>query len=283
MISQTQVNMELDDASFRAISDLAYRESGLTLVAEKATMIQSRLRHRLRVLGIENFPAYCTLIGSDDGLEERRHLISALTTNVSHFFRESHHFETLKDLLDARLQHLRAGGQMRIWSAGCSNGQEAVSVAMTMLEHAPDVAELDVRILATDIDQEVVGFARAGTYAERLMGGVPDELRRRYFETRPGADGETEYATTETVRRMIRFNELNLLKTWPMTRPFDLIMCRNVVIYFDAQTQEGLWPRFHKALKPGGMLFLGHSERISDPSQYRFDCVGPTTYAPAAS
>ncbi|WP_299875590.1 protein-glutamate O-methyltransferase CheR [uncultured Sulfitobacter sp.] len=280
MNSPAQVNMQLDDASFRAISDLAYRESGLTLVAEKATMIQSRLRHRLRALGIDSFPDYCTLIGSDDGVQERRHLISALTTNVSHFFREKHHFETLKKMLDTRLPHLRAGGQMRIWSAGCSNGQEAVSAVMTLLEHAPEVADLDLRILATDIDPEVVSFARAGTYAERLMGGVPDPLRARYFEAGAGAEGEQEYTTKDLVRRMIRFNELNLLKPWPMTRPFDLIMCRNVVIYFDAQTQTALWPRFHKTLKPDGMLFLGHSERISDPSTYKFDCVGPTTYAP---
>lgn len=281
MSSQAQANHQLDDASFRAIADLAYRESGLTLVAEKATMIQSRLRHRLRALGIDSFPDYCTLIGSDKGLTERRHLISALTTNVSHFFREKHHFDTLETLLASRLPHLRAGGQMRIWSAGCSNGQEAVSAVMTMLEHAPDVAELDLRILATDIDPQVVGFARAGIYPERLMAGVPDALRAKYFEPADGTEPETYYATATSVRQMIRFNELNLLTKWPMTRPFDLIMCRNVVIYFDADTQAGLWPRFHKALKPDGMLFLGHSERISDPSHYGFECTGPTTYAPA--
>lgn len=282
MNSQAQANHQLDDASFRAIADLAYRESGLTLVAEKATMIQSRLRHRLRALGIDSFSDYCRLIGSDNGQTERRHLISALTTNVSHFFREKHHFGTLATLLDNRLPHLRAGGQMRIWSAGCSNGQEAVSAVMAMLEHTPEVADLDVRILATDIDPQVVGFARAGVYPERLMGGVPDTLRAKFFEPANGSEGETHYATTSCIRQMIRFNELNLLTKWPMSRPFDLIMCRNVVIYFDAETQSGLWPRFRKALKPDGLLFLGHSERISDPSHYGFDCTGPTTYAPAA-
>lgn len=282
MNAKAHTNLQLDAASFRAIADLAYRESGLTLVEEKATMIQSRLRQRLRALGLSNFQDYCTLIGSDDGHTERRHLISALTTNVSHFFRESHHFETLAAVLENRLPHLRAGGTMRIWSAGCSNGQEAVSALITLLEHAPEVANLDLRILGTDIDPKVVAFARAGVYPDRLMGGVSDALRAKYFTNANTADGEAEYATNEMIRRMIRFNELNLLGQWPMARPFDLILCRNVVIYFDAQTQAALWPRFRKVLKSDGLLFLGHSERISDPARFGFDCTGPTTYAPLA-
>ena len=186
----------------------------------------------------------------------------------------------METLLPARLPHLRAGGQMRIWSAGCSNGQEAASAVMTLLERAPEVANLDVRILATDIDLEVVGFARAGIYPERLMGGGPESLRLMNFVPSDSCDGEAQISTKAFMRQMIRFNELNLLAKWPMTRPFDLILCRNVVIYFDGQTQAALWPRFHKALKPDGVLFLGHSERIADPSLYKFDCIGPTTYAP---
>lgn len=278
--SGNQANLTLDDASFRAIAELAYRESGLTLVAEKATMIQSRLRHRLRALGIDSFSEYCSLIGSDNGENERRHLISALTTNVSHFFREKRHFDAIEAILDKRLPHLRAGGQMRIWSAGCSNGQEATSAVITMMEHAPEVENLDVRILATDIDPEVVGFARAGVYPERLIGGVPEALRSKYFDTSNCAEGEPLYTTKNMIRNMIRFNQLNLLTKWPMNRPFDIILCRNVVIYFDAETQATLWPRFHNTLKPDGVLFLGHSERIADPSQYKFNCIGPTSYAP---
>jgi chemotaxis protein methyltransferase CheR len=282
MSTDVQDQMQLDPASFRAIADLAYRESGLTLVEEKATMIQSRLRHRLRALGLQSFNAYCDLIGSDAGRDERRQLISALTTNVSHFFREKHHFDTLVQAFQRRLPHLRAGGQLRIWSAGCSNGQEAVSAMITLLEHCPELTNMDLRILGTDIDPQVVAFARAGIYPDRLMGGVPQDLRQKYFDRSEGPEGEALFTVSPRIRQMIRFNELNLLTKWPMSRPFDLIFCRNVVIYFDAVTQANLWPRFHKALKPDGLLFLGHSERITDPARVGFDCTGPTTYAPRA-
>lgn len=269
---------QLDSASFHAIADLAYRESGLTLVEEKASMIQSRLRHRLRALKISDFPSYCTLVNSDEGLDERQHLISALTTNVSHFFRENHHFETLCAQLDAALPRLRAGGQMRIWSAGSSNGQEALSTAMVLLEHAPDIAKLDLRILGTDIDTEVIGFSRQGIYPERLMGGVSDALRAKYFIKHGTTQADAAYEAGPALTNLIRYNTLNLLADWPMKRQFDVIFCRNVVIYFDLKTQRGLWPRFRKALTPDGVLFLGHSERIADPASFGFICTNPTTY-----
>ncbi|MEM6941811.1 MAG: protein-glutamate O-methyltransferase [Pseudomonadota bacterium] len=268
----------LDPTSFRAIADLAYRESGLTLVEEKSSMIQSRLRHRLRDLGLPSFEAYCALVTSEAGAGERRHLISALTTNVSHFFRESHHFDTLKEMLNQKLPYLRQGGEMRVWSAGSSNGQEALSMAMTALEHVPDIEKLDFRILGTDIDPEVVSFARAAVYPERLMGGVPPALRQSYFQMATGSDGEACYQAKANVRRLITFNELNLLADWPMRRHFDVIFCRNVVIYFDQETQMKLWPRYHKALTSRGVLLLGHSERIADPPAFGFECTGPTTY-----
>lgn len=270
--------MTLDDASFRAIADLAYRESGLTLVAEKSSMIQSRLRHRLRDLGLNSFPAYCKLVQSDDGASERRHLISALTTNVSHFFRENHHFESLREEVRKKLPLLRQGGEMRIWSAGCSNGQEATSIAITLLELEPEIDKLNVRILATDIDPEVVAFARRALYPERLMGGVPQTLMEKYFIQLMDADNQPAFQAQQKIRQMIQVNELNLLAEWPMRKRFDLIFCRNVVIYFDQKTQNALWPRYHKALAPEGILYLGHSERIADPRAFGFSCTGPTTY-----
>ncbi len=272
----------LDAKSFKTIADLAYRESGLTLVAEKSSMVQSRLRHRLRDLGLASFSAYCDLIQSDAGRVERGHLISALTTNVSHFFRERHHFETLSNELDRLLPRLRMGGAMRIWSAGCSNGQEALSAAVTMLEHTPTIHEMDLLILATDIDPQVVQFARHGVYPERLMGGVPAHLRAKYFRQN-GAGDDTTYEAVPAVRDMVRYNQLNLLGDWPMSRAFDVIFCRNVVIYFDVATQEKLWPRFRQALDPVGVMFLGHSERIIEPPKYGLTCTGPNTYRPQVS
>lgn len=274
---------ELDPASFRAIAELAYRESGLTLVKEKHAMIRSRLRHRLRALGLSDFSSYSALLQSEAGLRERRHLVSALTTNVSHFFREAHHFKTLRADFERRLPDLRSGGTMRIWSAGCSNGQEALSAAMTMLECSADVGQLDLRILGTDIDTQVIEFARKGNYPARLMRAVPNDILSKYFERLETQGAEEVYATGPAVREMVRFNTLNLLAAWPMRRKFDVIFCRNVVIYFDLPTQARLWPRLRDAIAPDGVLFLGHSERIPDPARFGFDCVGPTTYRPRPS
>lgn len=276
-------SFELDPESFRAIADLAYRESGLTLVKEKSSMVRSRLRHRLRELGLTNFSAYSDLLQSEAGQAERRHLISALTTNVSHFFREDHHFNTLRDEFDRRLPELRSGGTMRIWSACCSQGQEAFSAAMTLAEHAADLSRFDLRILGTDIDKEVIEFARQGAFPARLMSGVPQPLRDRYFEQIQSERSDPHYRVRPELMEMIRFNELNLHGPWPMNRKFDVIFCRNVVIYFDAETQARLWPRLRDALAPNGVLFLGHSERIPDPCSFGFDCTGPTTYRPRLS
>lgn len=280
MTARRQHIANLDTASFRAIAALAYRESGLTLVEEKSSMIQSRLRHRLRDLGMADFPSYCALIESEEGSTERQHLISALTTNVSHFFREEHHFNTLKTEVDRCLPRLRAGGSMRIWSAGCSNGQEALSAAMTLTEHVPDIANLDVRILGTDIDPEVIRFARQAVYPQRLLGGVSKGLLSKYFEQVEGPTAGAHFTARNDLKNMIRYNELNLLSRWPMKKKFDVILCRNVVIYFDLKTQEDLWPHFHATLASDGVLFLGHSERIADPAKFGFSCTGPTTYRP---
>ncbi|MEW9921879.1 protein-glutamate O-methyltransferase CheR [Marimonas sp. MJW-29] len=283
MTAQMQISADLDPVSFRAIADLAYRESGLTLVEEKSSMIRSRLRHRLRDLGLPDFSAYSALLQSEQGKGELRYLISALTTNVSHFFRESHHYDTMIGEFEKRLPDLRAGKPMRIWSAGCSNGQEPLSAAMRLIDHTPTAGSLDLRILATDIDSEVVQFARRGLYPERLMGGVSETLLQKYFSREDLGESEPFFRALPSLTSLIRFNELNLLAPWPMTRRFDVIFCRNVVIYFDVETQRRLWPRLHAALAPDGVLFLGHSERIADPGAYGFDCTGPTTYRPIAS
>lgn len=269
----------LDLQSFHAIADLAYRESGLTLVEEKMSMIQSRLRHRLRALSCPNFESYASFVHSEAGLGERKHLISALTTNVSHFFREDHHFDLLAErILKPKSAELKAGNPVRIWSAGCSNGQEAYSIAMKAHQVISGLEALDFRILATDIDSKVVEFARYGTYPHRLLNGVSaDQLQTFFAET--VSETETHYTVNASLRKLVSFRELNLHADWPMKRPFDAIFCRNVVIYFDQQTQEGLWPRFCNQLAPHGLLFLGHSERIAQPEAAGFAASGPTTYA----
>ena len=271
---------ELDGESFRAIAELAYAESGLTLVEEKTTMIQSRLRHRLRALGLDAFSQYCAYVRSDEGQQERRFLISALTTNVSHFFREAHHYDFLNETLTARYANSKTSPPLRIWSAGCSKGQEALSIAMSMMENHPQRAEGDFRILATDIDPVVVQFAQHGRYPEKMTKGASPALRNKYFDETEPEGGEPTYTATRKIRDLIRYNELNLLASWPIKTKFDAIFCRNVVIYFDAETQDRLWPRFRAAMQPDGLLFLGHSERIATPEKFGFECIAPTTYRP---
>ncbi|MFK7764370.1 MAG: protein-glutamate O-methyltransferase CheR [Roseobacter sp.] len=273
-------NLSMDTKSFEALAELAYNESGLQLVAEKTSMIQSRLRHRLREVGLDNFSSYAEFVCSDRGLDERREMISALTTNVSHFFREMHHFEIFSSkILPQAMERARNGDRIRVWSAGCSNGQEAYSVALEVLEKFPDLSGLDFKILATDIDPKVVAFGRAGIYPERFVSGIPPNLLSRYFSKFSDGD-ETCYEVCSDAKQLVVFKELNLLSEWPIKNTFDVIFCRNVVIYFDLYTQNKLWPRFHNHLNQDGFLFLGHSERISDPEASGFHNDGPTAYRP---
>ncbi|MDW3221886.1 MAG: protein-glutamate O-methyltransferase CheR [Paracoccaceae bacterium] len=272
----------IDPDSFKAIAELAYRESGLILAVEKTSMIQSRLRHRLKALSLSNFSEYSTLVCSDSGFDERRHMISALTTNVSHFFREKHHFDILEEQLRSTLlPKLKAGGSVRIWSAGCSNGQEAMSIAMTLLEIEPEIEKLNVKVLATDIDAQVVSFAADACYPERLTSGIPTALSHKYFDQKDSG-GERFFCASNSLKSLISYRELNLLNEWPMRQQMDVIFCRNVVIYFDQKTQNKLWPRFRQLLTREGFLFLGHSERIPEPQDAGFQTYGPTTYKPAA-
>ncbi|ASM72277.1 MULTISPECIES: CheR family methyltransferase [Roseobacteraceae] len=269
---------ELSLATLEALHQVSYHEAGLILAPEKVRMVQSRLRHRLRETKTATFEGYLALIRSDAGTDERRMMISALTTNVSQFFREPHHFDILGDKILPRAQvKLKAGGRFRIWSAGCSNGQEAFSIAMHLLDHDPSLQDADFRILATDVDPKVIAFARDAVYPDRMLQGIPDHLRKRFLQPVDNA-GQPAHKMTDALRQLIRFKELNLLKPWPMNHVFDAIFCRNVVIYFDSPTQDALWPRFHSVLAPDGVLFLGHSERVPAPEALGFCMSGPTAY-----
>lgn len=264
----------LGKPAFDIIATIAHREFGLKILPEKMVMVQSRLRHRLRALELPDFDAYSRLVDSAQGSDERRLMISALTTNVSHFFREPHHFNLLsKALLPKLKRQIQAKERIRIWSAGCSNGQEPYSIAIHLLRLEPELAQADFKILATDIDPKVVAFAREGSYRSDMLSGVPKEDMPRFFNI--GSEG---YTVTDEIRKCVTFHELNLLADWPMRHRFDAVFCRNVVIYFDVETQERLWPRFNASLSDDGVFFLGHSERIADPEKFGFKSIGPTAY-----
>ena len=264
----------MTERDFRAIADMLHADAGISLPDGKSTLVYSRLAKRLRALRLPDFADYVALLQGLDGTAERRQMLAALTTNVTRFFREPHHFAHLRDtVLPPLLAAARAGGRVRIWSAACSNGQEPYSVALTILDLMPDAADLDVRVLATDIDPEMVAAGRAGRYDTEVMSAVPAGLRSRWFQPTP--DG---MEAGPKLRQLVAFRELNLIGTWPMRGGFDAILCRNVVIYFTAETQALVWSRFAPLLAPGAHLYIGHSERLSGPAAAGFEPVGTTIY-----
>lgn len=247
-------------AHFRRIARVLHDDSGIAMPETKLPLVYSRLTKRLRTLKISDFQDYCALIESDAGEAERKHMLAALTTNVTRFFREPHHFQELeKTILPPLAQSAKAGGRLRIWSAGCSSGEEPYSIALSLLSVLPDAANLDVKLLATDIDPNVLARARKGTYPDGSVTEIPAALRKRYVTKAPEGD---DVQMSESLQQLITFNELNLIRPWPVKGPFDIIFCRNVVIYFDEPTQHELWRNFARVLKPGGWLFIGHSERV---------------------
>lgn len=261
------------DDDFRALARLARAEFGLSLSESKKPLVYSRLARRLRARNIARFQDYMDLLGKSDEAEERLELISALTTNVTSFFREKHHFETLRSQLAPALEKQ---SRVRIWSAGCSSGQEPFSIAMTLLDVLPDSARTNVRILATDIDPAVVRRARAGQYPREEAESIPPDLRKSW--TKPVAGPSGTFEMNDQTRKLISFAELNLIEPWPFHGPFDAIFCRNVAIYFDQETQQTLWNRFAEMLREGGFLFIGHSERVTGPALQALTTAGVTTY-----
>ncbi len=265
----------LADAEFRAIAALLRQDAGIALPDGKAPLVHSRLAKRLRILGLPGFSAYVALLRGPDGAAERRHMLTALTTNVTRFYREPHHFDHLRaTVLPPLLAAARSGRRVRLWSAACSDGQEPYSIGLTILKLMPDAADLDVRVLATDINPTMVAAGRAGRYDADTLSPVPAPLRQRWFKP---TGGDAMVAGPE-LRRLVAFRELNLVGAWPMRGTFDAIMCRNVAIYFDGETQALVWSRFAPLLPSGAHLYIGHSERLSGPAAAGFAPAGTTIY-----
>ena len=266
---QTEFVMTAED--FASIASILHATSGISLSPSKTSLVYSRLAKRLRLLGLESFREYCKLISGSNGVDERQAMLAALTTNVTRFFREPHHFDYLRKLMPDLSAQAKRGGRVRIWSAGCSSGEEPYSIALTILSMLPNANELDVKILATDIDPIILAKAKDGVYSREALEPVPGDLRK-YFDP---VEANRSFTPVSTVRDMIAFRELNLIGSWPMTQKFDVIFCRNVAIYFDEPTQDKLFGRYAESLKPDGRLFIGHSERVNDA---RFVSDGLTSY-----
>ena len=262
---------------FRQIAALLYEQAGITLSESKGTLVYSRLAKRLRALGLSSFSEYCELVASADGGNERATMLNALTTNVTRFFREPHHFDHLRDqVLAPMIPAIKAGKRVRIWSAACSSGQEPYSIALTLLSLLPDAANYDVKILASDIDSIMVAHGREGLYSEDLVEPIPTAFRERHMRREEGQRGM--WRMGDEAKALVSFRELNLIGAWPMKGPFDAIFCRNVVIYFDEPTQERIWGRFAELLPAGAYMYIGHSERVGPLSAHLFNSDGLTVY-----
>ncbi|MGH8322923.1 MAG: CheR family methyltransferase [Steroidobacteraceae bacterium] len=261
---------------FEALRQLVKQLTGISLSDQKRELVYGRLARRLRALQLRTFAEYRDLLSSDGG-HEIGEFCNAITTNLTSFFRESHHFDYLREqVLQARAAEHAGSRRLRIWSAGCSTGEEAYSLAMTVLEALPDLRSWDVRILATDLDSDVLAHAQRGIYAADRVRPLGPQRLSRFFVERPGRDGPC-YQVTPELTALITFKQLNLMHHLPMKGPLDAIFCRNVVIYFDKDTQRELFARVAYLQRPDDLLFLGHSESLFNVSE-SYTPIGKTVY-----
>lgn len=273
-MSLVEKEAEMSNEAFGKIAGIALEDAGLSIPLSKKALVQSRIARRLRKLSLNSIKDYISYLNDSNNQKERRELISILTTNVSSFYREQHHFEHLISAAFPRLKEkIAAGKSVRLWSAGCSSGQEPYTISMEIQKHFSEPEIEKILILASDIDPGILEKARIGQYSSSEMNTILEGDQRRFFEKQ----GD-KYQATDKLKSLVRFRELNLHGQWPMNGAFDAIFCRNVLIYFDDQHQQALWPRFCNALVSSGFLYLGHSERIHPLDTSGFASIGATIY-----
>lgn len=261
-------------ADFDYIISLVYERSRICLNAGKHSLIHARLGKRMRTLGVPSLAEYCDLLRGPDGEEEITNAIDALTTNFTRFLREEKHFQFL--VREAIPAVLRLRKQCRVWSAACATGEEPYSLAVYLMEHFPPAAGPDWNVLATDISTRALARARDAIYTHDQLRDMPPEWLRRHFQRGHG-DWQGHYRVKPALAARVRFLHLNLLGPYPFNDVFDVIFCRNVMIYFDRPTQEQLIARLHRHLAPGGYLVVGHSESLAGLS-VPVHCLKPSIY-----
>jgi chemotaxis protein methyltransferase CheR len=258
--------LELSDQDFSAIAKIVHENLGIVLGEHKKNMVYRRLSKRIIELGMDTFGQYVTYLSNNDN--EFSTLANAITTNLTSFFREGHHFEHLKDYIE---EHIQRKNSLRIWSAGCSNGPEPYSIAMVLDSVLSGKGHYDAKILATDIDTNMLSEGSEGVYTEEWGMKIPSEYRK-YAAVRDG-----KCIIDESLKNYISFKKLNLLHDWPISKKFDIIFCRNVVIYFDKPTQKIIFDKFADLTEDNGYLYIGHSENIMSVCK-RFESCGKTIY-----
>ncbi|AEX51742.1 protein-glutamate O-methyltransferase CheR [Rahnella aquatilis] len=270
IMAQMIQRLPLSDTHFRRISELIYQRAGIVLADHKREMVYNRLVRRLRILGLNDFTSYMALLENDSNSPEWQAFINALTTNLTAFFREAHHFPILAEHARSRPNNYS------VWSTAASTGEEPYSIAMTLSE-ALGPKMTSCRIQASDIDTQVLEKATAGVYRlEELRTLSPQQLQKFFLKGTGPHSGLVR--VRPELAQMVAFQQLNLLANqWQLNGPFDAIFCRNVMIYFDKETQEKILRRFVPLLKPGGLMFAGHSENFSQISR-EFYLRGQTVY-----
>jgi chemotaxis protein methyltransferase CheR len=273
-VSHEGKEFRFTDRDFQYLRQLVNRETGIVITAAKREMVYSRLSRRLRALNLTDFEDYCRVLEEDEQ-GELNAFINAITTNLTSFFREPHHFDHLQNTVVPDLLNKNAASRrIRIWSAGCSTGEEPYSIAMAIAEVLPD--DWDCRILATDIDTDVLMKAERGIYPLERVASLPQSRLKRWFSRGSGANQGLTRVVRE-LREMITFRRLNLMGEWPVNGPIDILFCRNVVIYFDKETQRCIFDKFAERMEENSRLFIGHSESLFKITN-RFELIGQTIY-----
>lgn len=275
-VTEAAREFSFSDADFRSLAQLAREHSGIALSDSKRNLVYTRVSRRLRALGLTAFKDYRNYLAENDG--ELESFINAISTNLTKFFREAHHFEHFRShvVLPFINGGSRNDGRFRVWSAGCSTGEEPYTVAAVVRREMPSRARHDIRILATDIDTDVLAKAARGVYPISGFESVPRHYRD-FFEPAGKARGGESLMAAEDIRSLIVFRRLNLIEPWPFRGKFDAVFCRNVMIYFDHDTKSELIERFIRCIKPGGFLYIGHSESLHG-THPELQLVGRTTY-----
>ena len=271
------MNMTLTQNEFQQIQSLLYQKAGITLSEQKQTLIVSRLSKRIRQLELPSFQAYYDLVVSGDDPEELTHMLDLMSTNKTDFFREAVHFEFLKERVIPALSRTK---HIRIWSSASSTGEEPYSIAMTLLDAVNDPRQWNSKILASDLSTRVLAKAARGVYEiERIANLSPSLVQRHFLKGKGTQEGFVK--VKPRVAAMVTYRRINLMdESFPIRSPLDVIFCRNVMIYFDRPTQAKLMAKFYRYLKPGGHLFIGHSESLQW-IDHPFAYVAPTIYQKA--
>jgi len=271
------VELDYSTQDFGRIAAIVKAVAGIRMPESNQALVYSRLARRIRDQGFERFSDYIDRIETGPDAAECTAMVEALTTNTTRFFREDYHYDTfVRELLPDLAEHAAAGGRVRLWSAACSSGEEAYSLAAVVLKHFPEAPRHDFRILATDISGAVLDTAKAGLYPSASAASVPDDLARIMFEPQKTTSGDL--SIRPDLRDMISFRYMNLMDPWPVRGPFAAVYCRNVMIYMEEQTQARVWAALAEVIPQGGYLFIGHSERIGPEFRDRYELTGKTTF-----